>query len=101
MFTHVVSCISVLKNLMYTRFEYLTSVNFLGRSDIKPDEGATGLHPKILNFYHATQLQNRARARAVLYWSFTSAEGVHNHLRAESALENVSLEVFSLINLSN
>jgi hypothetical protein len=79
-----------LKNLMFTRFEYLTSVNFLGRSAIKPDEGSTRLHRKILSFHHATQLQNHARARGLCYRTSTSAEGVRNHLRAESVLENVT-----------
>ena len=96
-FTHVFSCISVLENLMFTKFEYLTFVTFLGRRAIKPDEGAARLSRNILNFYHATQLQNHSRARAVCYRSFTSAEGVRNHLRVESVLENVSLEDFSPI----
>jgi hypothetical protein len=97
MFAHVGRCISVLKNLMFTGFEYLTSVTFLGRSAIKPDEGATRLHRKMLNFYHATQVQNHARGRAVCYRSCTLAERVRSHLRIEYVLDNVSLEAFSPI----
>jgi hypothetical protein len=97
MFTHVVSCISISKNLMFTRFEYLTSVTFLGSIAIKPDEGATRLHWKILKFYHATQLENHARTWAFCYRSFTWAEGFCSHLRVESVFENGSLEDFSPI----
>ena len=97
MLIHFVSCISVLKNLMFMRFENLTSVTFLERNAIKPDEGAARLHRNILNFHHATHLQNHARARGVCYRTFTSAEGVRSHLRVESVLENVSLVTFSPI----